>query len=268
MAMTLDSILQHAYSRLNKEQSGGVYGLDQLNIDLPFFFYTFLNKRYGIPTNWLPGTKMPNFAFETTQLMTDDLSPLKVVMGGNGPDDPGVLSVNSNGIATLPTDYFHYSALNGFFAQPGCDDDKMPAVEVCTDQQFSEYLTHYSRNKNGAAEPYCNFQNGVIEFRPKDIGGARFAYLKTPPQPFYDYYIVVATATEVYIPPDTNFTATAANVYRTGAITGTFPSLSQELIVKEYLWGDFANAIVDLMSENLRSQFMKGMAAAREGKDA
>lgn len=266
--MTLDSILQHAYSRLNKDQSGNTYGLDQLNIDLPFFFYTFLNKRYGIPTNWMPGMKMPAFGHEVTQLMTDDLSPLKVVMGGNGTSDPGALAIDSNGIAVLPEDYFHYSALNGFYTQPGCDTDRLPHVEVCTDQQFSAYLDHYSRNRLLTREPYCNFQNEVIEFRPKNMGMARFAYLKIPPTPFYDYYIVVATGLEVYLPPGTSFTATTAEVYRTGATSGTWPSQSVELIVKKYLWGDFANAIVDLMSENLRSQFMKQMAIAREGKDA
>lgn len=266
--MTLDSILQYAYSRLNKDQSGNVYGLNQLNNDLPFFFYTFLNKRYGIPANWMPGTKMPAFGAEVTQLMTDDLSPLKVVMGGNGALDPGALIVNSNGIATLPTDYFHYTALNGFYTQGDCDDATLTQVDVCNDQEFSNWLTHTSRNEYLPKEPYCNFQNGVIEFRPKSIGSVRFAYLKVPPQPFYDYYTVAATLEEIYLPPGIIFTATIANVYRTGATSGTFTSASVELIVKEYLWADFANAIVDLMSENLRSQFMKQMAVAREGKDA
>lgn len=266
--MTLDQILQHAYSRLNKDQSGNVYGIDQFNNDLPFFFYTFLNKRYGIPINWMPGTRMPAFGFEVTQLMTDDLSPLKVVMGGNGPNDPGALIINSNGIATLPENYFHYSALNGIYELPGCDDDKLSIIEVCTDQQFSEYLSHYSRNKNVNFEPYCNFQNGVIEFRPKNLGMARFAYLKIPPTPFYDYYTEASTLQIVYIPAGTTFTASTSNIYRTGATSGTFQSQTQELIIAEYLHGDFANLIVDLMSENLRSQFMKQMAAAREGKDA
>lgn len=266
--MTLDQILQHAYSRLNKDQSGNVYGIDQFNNDLPFFFFTFLNKRYGVPTNWMPGTRMPNFGFEVTQLMTDDLSPLKVVMGGNGPNDPGALIINSNGFATLPSDYFHYSAINGFYAEPGCDDDKMPAVEVCNDQQFSEYLTHYSRNKNVAQEPYCNFQNGVIEFRPKNAGMARFTYLKVPPTPFYDYYVVVATLEVVYLPPGTTFTASASELYQGTEDSGTYTSQSVELVIADYLHGDFANMIVDLMSENLRSQFMKSMAVGREGKDA
>lgn len=265
--MTLDNILQHAYNRLNKDQSGNVYGLDQLNNDLPFFFWTFLNKRYGIPANWQPGTRMPTFGAEVTQLMSDDLSPLKVVMGGNGPADPGALQINSNGIATLPEDYFHYLSMNGFYAKPGCDDDLLTTVNVCTDQEFSEYLAHYSANKYGAKQPYCNFQNGVIEFRPKDLGSIRFSYLKTPPQPFYDYYVNTSTLEETYFPPGETLLISAPFEYRTGA-TGTFTSISQELIVPEYLWGDFANAIVDLMSENLRSQFMKGMAAAREGKDA
>ena len=266
--MTLDQILQHAYSRLNKDQSGNTYGPDQFNIDLPFFLYTFLNKRYGIPANWLPGLKMPTFGFEMTQLMTDDLAPLKVVMGGNGPSDPGTLAVNSNGIATLPTDYFHYSALNGAVTDGTCNDMSLPAIEVCTDQQFSENLTHYSRNKYLRQEPYCNFQNGVIEFRPKDIGMVRFAYLKTPTNPFYDYYTVVATAEIVFLQEGQSFTATAANMYRTGAVAGTFTSQTVELPVAEYLHGDFANMIVDLMSDNLRSQYMKQSSAIREGKDA
>ncbi len=268
MALTLDNILQHAYNRLNKDQSGNVYGLNQLNNDLPFFFWTFLNKRYGIPTNWQPGTRMPTFGWDVTQLMSDDLGALKVVMGGNGPADPGALSINSNGIAILPEDYFHYSSISSFKAKPGCDDDQDIEVNVCTDQEFDATRASFSANRYADQEPYCNFQNGVIEFRPKNLGSARFVYLKIPPQPFYDYYVVTATLQEVYIPPGTFFTATVAQAYRTGATSGTFASQSQELIVPEYLWGDFANAIVDLMSENLRSQFMKGMAAAREGKDA
>lgn len=265
--MTLDNILQHAYNRLNKDQSGNVYGLDQLNNDLPFFFWTFLNKRYGIPTNWQPGIRMPNFGWDVTQLMSDDLGMLKVVMGGNGPSDPGALSIDSNGIAILPDDYFHYSSLSAFFKQPGCDDDLVTEINVCTDQEFDATRASYSANKYADREPYCNFQNGIIEFRPKNLGMARFVYLKKPPTPFYDYYVNTDTLEEIYFPPGETLTISAPYEYRTGA-TGTFTSQSVELIVPEYLWGDFANAIVDLMSENLRSQFMKGMAAAREGKDA
>lgn len=266
--MTLDQILKHAYSRLNKDQSGNVYAPDTFNIDLPFFLWSFLNKRYGLPQNWRPGAPMPHFGFEVTQLMTDDLSPLKVVMGGNGPLDPGALIVNSNGVATLPSDYFHYSALNGFYTDGTCEDMEMPTVEVCTDQQFSEWLTNSLRNRKIAKDPYCNFQNGIIEFRPKTIGAVRFAYLKKFENPFYDYYTNATTLEVFYLEPGVSFTATTNLVYRTGATSGVHPSLSVELPLAEYLHVNFANDIVDLMSENLRSPFMKQVATGAKANDA
>lgn len=266
--INLDDILQHAYNRLNKEQSGNTYGPDQYNQDLPFLFYHFLNKRYGQPINWRPGMPMPAFGFEVTQLMTDDLSELKVVMGGNGPLDPGALTVASNGYATLPSDYFHYAAMNGFYTAGECDDTMLPTIEVCTDQQFSNNLTHYSRNKFAEKEPYCNFQSFGIQFMPKNIGMVRFAYLRRPATPFYDYYTNVDTGQIFYLPVGAIFTATTTDVYRTGATSGTFTSQSVDLEAPEYLMDDFANCLVDLMSENLRSQFMKAVATGRETKDS
>lgn len=266
--MTLDQILRHANSILNKDRAGNVYSIDRFNIDLPFFLWEFLNKRYGLPANWRPGGTIPHFGSDVTQLMTDDLSPLKVVMGGIGPDDPGVLTVNSNGYAVLPTDYYHYLALNGFTTEGECNDGKMPAIEVCTDQQFSEWLTNSLRNKRLDRDPYCNFQNGYIQFMPKNIGMVRFAYLKKFTNPFYDYYTVAATLQTVYLPPGVDFTASTANVYRTGATSGVWPSQTVELPLAEYLHGDFSNQIVDLMSVHLRSPFLNQASTKREIKDA
>lgn len=268
MAYSTNSILQHAYSRLNKDQSGNVYGPDQFNIDLPYFMWEFINKRYGLPTNIAPGLKTPAFGAGVSQNMTDDLSPLVVTMGGENPTDPGVLTVDANGWAELPEDYYHYLAINGFQTSGDCNSGLLPDMEICNDQQFSSYLSNSLRNEFVSKEPYCVFQNGGISVRPKDIAMLRFSYLKKPETPFFDYYIVVATLEVVYLPPGTVFTASASQKYRTGAVAGTFTSQSVELPFADYLSGDFSNMIVDLMSENLRSPFMKQVSAGREAKDA
>jgi hypothetical protein len=96
----------------------------------------------------------------------------------------------------------------------------------------------------------------------------RFAYLKKFENPFYDYYTNATTLEVFYMPPGTSITATTNLVYRTGATSGVHDSISVDLPIAEYLHVNFANDIVDLMSENLRSQFMKQVAIASKTNDA
>ena len=65
-------------------------------------------RKIGLPEEYQPGTAIPAQVYEISKVITDDLAPFKVIMGGDNPP----LNVDDKGEATLPSDFFYPSALH------------------------------------------------------------------------------------------------------------------------------------------------------------
>ena len=86
-----------------KNISGGNIPPDTFNIVVPICVNQMVRKYYGIPEQYQPGLPMPGVSYEITQLVTDYLSQLKKEV---------LLSIDSAGQTTRPTDYLHKSSVS------------------------------------------------------------------------------------------------------------------------------------------------------------
>lgn len=232
--MNVSEILQFVNFRLNKEQSGRSMTEDQYNLILKVINIEYIKWKYGLPEEYQPGRPIPRQYWEATQKISDDMRWAKVKMGGvEGPQ----MIIDSNGIATVPSDYLHYSSIWHNYLVNGKAPKTYP-VEVLFDDQVGDRITHPVK---GPTEkyPFCCFYNNYIEFWPKTLGRVEFTYIKVPRTPVYAYTVV--NDEPVY---------DASN------------SVQLEWPVDCH--SDIANLIVSLASQNLRDSFMYQSAEQRK----
>lgn len=261
--MTLEEILKHIYSRVNKDQSGNTYNIDRFNNDLLVANIEMFSYYYGLPQGYQPGRPIPPVAAEITQKVIDSLKHLTVNMGGEGPSDPGPLTV-TNGIATIPEDYVHVNYINYAYANNSCGGKiTYPPIDVLTGAQWSNRINSTILNEKVEKYPYCNFQNGYIQFRPKDIQFVNFVYWRAPKRPFYDYYIGVQDNV-VFMPEGTSHFLQPGETGSEGQTNVLVNSKTQSLEWPDDVHPDFANVILGYVSDNLRSPDLKQSQVLRQ----
>ena len=262
--MTLQDIWDHIYSRTNKDQSGNTYNPERFNVDLKTANIEMFSKMYGLPTDYSPGVAIPRVAYSVTQRVKDDLRHLVVNMGGVAAGDPGPLEVNSDGIAYLPEDYIHVSAMNYTYVDGNCNQKiKYPKFDVLTDQQWSEAIGNVTMNYRVAEFPYCTFRKNYIEVRPKTIQHINFVYLRTPITPFYDYYVDSNDAI-IYLPHGTRYNLQPGETGSAGQTNVQVQSNSVELEWPVEVHPDICNLLLSYVADNLRSQELKQSAEMRK----
>lgn len=177
-----------------KENAGFNYSAEQFNTVLPVVEQELYNMEYGV--------------YEDKQVITDALSPYKVIMGGTALP----LQVSTGGIATIPTDYMHYSSMwyKSIVGSVGLIPTiKSKPIERLTDAEWGERLSSYIIDEN--EYPFCTMRDTYFEFRPKTVGFVEFTYLKQIVEPIYDYYISVNDE-EIFL------TEGATHVWATGEV--------------------------------------------------
>jgi hypothetical protein len=253
--MTLQDIWDHIYSRTNKDQSGNTYNPERFNVDLKTANIEMFSKMYGLPTDYSPGVAIPRVAYSVTQRVKDDLRHLVVNMGGVAAGDPGPLEVNSDGIAYLPEDYIHVSAMNYTYVDGNCNQKiKYPKFDVLTDQQWSEAIGNVTMNYRVAEFPYCTFRKNYIEVRPKTIQQIT---------PVYDYYVDSNDAI-IYLPPGTRYNLQPGETGSAGQTNVQVQSNSVELEWPVEVHPDICNLLLSYVADNLRSQELKQSAEMRK----
>lgn len=263
--MNLQQILDHIYSRVNKDQSGNTYNLNRYNNDLLVANLEMFSYYYGLPQGYAPGAPFPAVSAEITQKVTDSLRHLVVNMGGDGPNDPGPL-VLTNGVAIIPSDYVHYDYMNYTYISSACGNGKTkyPPITVLTGADWSTRVNSEILNFKVEKYPYCNFQKDYIQFRPKTIQYVNFAYWRSPKTPYYDYY-KDANDNVVFMPTGTSHLLTAGETGSAGQTAGTsVVSTTVELEWPVDTHADFANIILGYVSDNLRSEFLKQSSEMRK----
>jgi hypothetical protein len=186
-----------------------------VNIDL-------FKTKYGLPEDYRPGQPFPRQAWELTQKITDDLRRCKVRMGGTNP----MLAVNSDGMATIPSDYIHYSSIRVRYisARSGI---MWGMAEVVQDE--SDRLSNPNRTPT-KKRPIAIFYADHIQFYPIDKTYVDFTYIRMPETPYYATTIDITTDTENY---------DSAN--------------STDLEWPEDMHMDFVRGVLSYMGMNLRS---------------
>lgn len=207
--MNLDELYKFINYITNKEQSGNTIPPDTYNLLLKTANIDVFRVKYGLPQEYKGGA-LPIQAYESIQLITDALSPFKVVMGEDNP-----LLINEDGKAKIPNDYVHYSSLiykqyvynSGKYVIDECGNEvfiqekskyKYRNIEVLKDAEVGDYLSNslkYPTKEN----PVCCFYNDYIQFYPKDLHNVIFVYLRLPVTPYY-YYEILDDYTYKYIP--------------------------------------------------------------------
>lgn len=233
----------------NKEQTGNTVSPTEFTSILQVATLKHLKRKIGLPEEYRVGMPVPRQQFEATKKLTDDISQLKVWMGS---PDLMPLQIDSDGIATIPTDFYYPSSLSYKHAENvDCEPViKKRVIEVLTDAQWDEILNHSIRPPS-YKYPVCNFQNGFIRFAPTDLKFADFVYIRFPLIPVYDYYFD-SNGAYVYLPQGSTHTLLAGEEGSQGQTTGTVVSLSQEVEFDDTNKIDIAGLILQMIGINLR----------------
>jgi len=149
---------------LNKDQSGLSFTIPDYNKIIPIVQQQFYDDERD--------------QYERTQVVTNAIERMKKI---SVPD----LNINSDGVATLPGDYYYWggcayiSTINGI--------PQYNSVARLTDE---EYYDRLGSSIDGPTEdyPFCLIRNGHIYFEPLRSKYVKFNYLKYPTKPFIDYY--------------------------------------------------------------------------------
>lgn len=177
---------------INKE-SGGYFTPEERNDAIAMASQQMFNEQYGHYRKYSsPGSPKPLFSWEVSQNLSDQIG---VFLKHRD------IVINSQGIYSLPDDYYHVSALAyRYFQNPDCAEDP----SIVPDHRPIRIMSNdriYNRIKNpivpaSKKKPICTFYgitgdhpNGYIQFYPTNLGLARFDYLRTPAVPVWGYTI-------------------------------------------------------------------------------
>lgn len=188
----------------NKHQSGASMSPADFNVAVQSSLDDVILYYYGLPQKYAPGAPMPPVAWEVTQLVTDYLSTLKVETD---------LSINAEGKATVPTDYLHHSSMCYRYAIPGVINELSPTDDACDttqngtvagnviqpdmmdvpvvvvdDMRWCSLIASQIR-KPTKRYPIAKYQNGYIQFAPKDLASVELTYLRYPLKPEWGYTV-------------------------------------------------------------------------------
>ena len=136
-------------------------------------------RKIGLPEEYQPGSAVPAQVYEISKVITDDLAPFKVIMGG----DNSPLVVDENGEATLPSDFFYPSALTYKYIKDS-GDIILREVELLSDKEYNKRLSSFVKRPS-MKFPVGNIYGNKIRFYPVTLKFVDMVYLKVPPVPVY-----------------------------------------------------------------------------------
>lgn len=224
----VNEIYDLVFYMVNKDQQGNNLNSDEFNVLLKAVNIGFFKQRYGLPEEYQPGTPLPKMSYEITQKITDDLRALKVRMG----IDSGVMIVNAQGMANIPSNYVHFSSAHyKMITTNTCGDIKykVRAIEHLTDGQINDRRGDSIKMPTHRNPVYTTYST-YFQFYPEDLRNVFFTYLRMPVTPFYNTSISKISDTENYL--------------ETGSVHFEYP---------EDCYEDIARMICSYIGINLRS---------------
>ncbi|GEM_PF-2543831 len=139
-----------------------------------------LKRKIGLPEEYQPGAPLPKQVYEISNVIMDDLSPFKRVMGG----DEMALAIDMAGYTNVPKDFYYPSTLQLKLINSKTGKLRYRKISIVTDKEWADRLGSFSAEPNRYF-PVANFQNKFIRFYPKDLRSADFVYISTPVKPVY-----------------------------------------------------------------------------------
>ena len=136
-------------------------------------------RKIGLPEEYQPGTAIPAQVYEISKVITDDLAPFKVIMGGDNPP----LNVDDKGEATLPSDFFYPSALTYKYIKES-GEIVLREVELLSDKEYNKRLASFVKRPSRKF-PVGNICGNKIRFYPYTLKFVDMVYLCVPPKPVY-----------------------------------------------------------------------------------
>lgn len=203
--MTLGEFYKFVNFVTRKERSGKI-SPSEFNLVMPVVILEYFAKLVGLEEQYSVNAPIPAIAKELSAGIKDSLRPFYVRMGHN---DIMPLIVNSEGQATIPADYCHYSSFTYRYVKNNISTYK--TIDVLMDFELSRRLDSsimYPTLKN----PVCSFYSDYIQFYPEHIKFVNMTYLRYPANPVYGYTIVndeevynPLTSTEIEFPDADHF---------------------------------------------------------------
>ena len=138
-----------------------------------------LKMKVGLPEHYRPGVPVPPQVYEISKVITDDLAPFKVIMGGE--DSP--LVVDENGETGLPDDFFYPSTMTYKYTK-ATGEMAYKEVEILSDQEYNRRISSFIKRPS-LKYPIANIFGSKIRFYPTTLKYVDFVYLRVPPAPVY-----------------------------------------------------------------------------------
>lgn len=216
--MNLGEILNFCNAKLNKDQSGNTFSKQQLNAVLPVVNLEYMKKKIGLPEDYQLGAPISRQAWDITQMITQQLSHLKVKMG-DGETQP--LQIDQYGRAAKPSDFMYHSAL--IWKVVDKNDAQVPgfyynSIEVLTDAEYAEIISD-AIVRPSKKYPVAYYIGSKIQFDPIDLKWAIFEYLRKPVTPYFDCDVI--NDMMFYLPPGTTRKGESVTASATTTISNT-----------------------------------------------
>jgi hypothetical protein len=136
-------------------------------------------RKIGLPEEYQPGSAVPAQVYEISKVITDDLAPFKVIMGGDNPP----LTLDDKGEAYLPEDFFYPSALTYKYIKT--TGEIVPReVELLSDKEYNKRLASFVKRPS-LKFPVGNIYGNKVRFYPYTLKFVDMIYLRVPPKPVY-----------------------------------------------------------------------------------
>lgn len=232
--MNLGELLKYVQFLAVKENSGYVYTPEQFNLNLPIVVQEMFNNLVA--------------EYERTKILSDALAPYKVKMG----DINAPLMVDSNGHATIPTDYQRWDSF-AFKLNSTVGNSTMTEfrpIEFLTKGQYDFRLSSKLRPIS-QKYPVVTRESDYFLFAPKDLQYVEFSYLKKCETPYYDFYYDIYS-NPVYLSPSTSHLLVSPEEGSQGQTSGTVYSLSVELSLPDFTHPKLALMLLSKVGINIR----------------
>lgn len=201
----------------NPAQTGDSFRPDQFNRELAVTLISVIRRHLGLPEDYKPGVPQPQIAYEQSQMISNELLDLRT---------PVVLTIDKDGIAKLPSDYFYISSLISEVPQydtkkrissfDACCNTEQGSkseseqktslrhrpVTLLSDAEFNMALGS-SLRKPTSLQPIARLygkdsDNYLIQFAEAQF--VKMIYVRKPKTPFWNYTQNQQTLTETYNP--------------------------------------------------------------------
>jgi len=213
--MNVKEIFDFVNYTLNKHQSGNALNPDEFNLCLKYANLEYFKFIYGLPERYQFGRALPSPGYEATQFVTDSMREFKMSV---------TYPVNRSGVATLPSDYVHFSSITHDV------NGNTQTVEVLPDDKLSSRLSN-PITKPTRKHTVCGIYGSTLKFFPPMVSSVTLNYLRAPRTPIF-----------------------AANIVADDLVYDAANSVQVEF--PESTHNDFVQFILESVSVNLRDQFV------------